>query len=208
MVKVFLGLGALAGLAYLFASTLSDVSSEPYEVSAGQLRQWTIEPGPLGDPQAPVLMLRPPRELTMGLFDQVFQRTMESYTTPADPGIPLLQRSELQAAPPIPPDTLIAMAHEAGLGTTELTPTCMAVYRTDAGREQRLFFVLFEVSGFARFREDVRDQLVASGADTTFEPEALAPALLIASSDPRLLREMPPRADLEQACEAPVESRS
>ncbi len=208
LVKVAVGLGAIAAIAYLFASTLTNVSSEPYDVRSADLRQWTIELEQIPDPNGPVLSLRPPRELPMSLFDQVFQRTMESYTTPAEPGIPLVLRRELQGTPmSIPANTLFNMAHAAGLGSARLTPTCMAVYRTKGGREQRLFFVLFDLPQFEQFRLEVQDQLRAWDVDTTFDPDALAPALLIASSDPNLLREMPPRATLEQACEASVESR-
>ena len=90
IVKVAVGRVAVAVLGYLFATTLSDVSSEPYYVRMAELRQWTIDVDGRRDPNAPVLLLRPPQELPMSLFDQVFQRTMESYTTPALPGIPLV----------------------------------------------------------------------------------------------------------------------
>ena len=208
LVKVAVGLGAMVVLGYLFISTLSDVSSEPYQVRAAGLRQWTVEVDPLRDPNGPALSLRPPRELPMSLFDQVFQRTMESYSTPAVPGIPLVLRRELQGASvPIPEDTLFAMAHAAGLGAVRPAPTCMAVYRTERGREQRLFFALFEIPQFDRFRREVQDQLRAWDTDTDFDSTALAPALLIASSDPGLLGHMPPRDVLERACAASIEAQ-
>ena len=208
LVKVAFFLGSLALLGYLFAATLTDVSSDPYDVRGADLRQWTIEADESGDPDGPALSLRPPRELPLSLFDQVFQRTMESYTTPAEPGIPLVLRRELAGTPmSMPATTLFEMAHAAGLGSSRLTPTCMAVYRTHNGREQRRFFVLFDLPPFERFRVAVHDQLRAWDTATTFDPGALAPALLIASSDPGRLRELPTRATLEQSCEAAVESQ-
>ena len=43
LAKIVVGLAAVGVLAYLFVSTLSNVSSEPYSVESVQLRQWTIE---------------------------------------------------------------------------------------------------------------------------------------------------------------------
>ena len=206
-IKLAFALAALAVLGYLFAATLTDVSSDPYDVRSADLREWTIQPEPTGNPDGTALSLRPPRELPMSLFDQVFQRTMESYTTPAAPGIPLLLHQELAGTPmSIPATTLVEMAHAAGLGSARLTPMCMSVYRTQDGREQRRFFVLFDLPQFEQFRLAVQDQLRADDPDTTFDPGALAPALLIASSDPRRLRALPTRAALEQSCEASVAS--
>ena len=207
-IKLAVALGAIAVLGYLFAATLTDVGSDPYDVRSADLQQWTIQADPIRDPNGSALSLLPPRELPMNLFDQVFQRTMESYTTPAAPGIPLVLHQELAGSPmSIPATTLVEMAHAAGLGSARLTPTCMSVYRTLEGREQRRFFVLFDLPQFEQFRLAVQDQLRAGDSDTTFDPRALAPALLIASTDPRRLRALPTRAALEQSCEASVASQ-
>ena len=200
--KIAFALIVLAGLAYLFARTLRDVGSTPYTLPAVGLVPWTLEAGTPRAPDAAVLRLRPPREVNLSLFDQVFQRTMESYTSPAEPGIPLLLLRELQALGPSgSPERLLELAERSGLAEAVPQPRCMAVYRTSGGREERLFFVLFDLPAFDVFRAEL------GGGPGGPPPDLLdlAPALLVASSDPRRLDEMPPRPALEAACEAPVE---
>ena len=205
LVKIAFGLAALALLGYLFASTLEDVGSAPYTVVADQLEGWTIGAGDVRRPAAPALMLRPPTALPLDLFDQVFQRTMESYTTPADPGIPLVLPHELGAAAGVlTADALTTLAVEAGLDGVTLTPRCVSVYRTSVGREQRLFFVLFDLPAFGRFRAALATRLRELDPTSAFEAEALSPALLVAASEAGLLGAVPPRDALEAACEAPV----
>ena len=201
LAKVAVAIVGLGVLAYLFASTLSDVTSQPYTVPAAALEGWTIELDPPLGPDGPLLSLRPPPELGMSLFDQVFMRTMESYATPANPGITLVSRREYEAALAEVggPNGLLKLAEREGLASGTLVPECMAVHRTSGGREQRLFFVLFDLPAFERFRE-----AVAERAAGTFDPAALAPALLIAVSDARLLTQGMPSGQLGLQCGAPV----
>ncbi len=202
-VKIAFAIVGVGVLAYLFASTLRDVSSEPYTVPAAALRGWTVELNPPLSPDSPLLTLRPPAEFGMSLFDQVFMRTMESYATPANPGIMLMSRREYDEslAGAVAPADLQALAEREGLMAGPLVPHCMAVHRTSGGREQRLFFVVFDLPAFAQFREAVADR--AGGTDT-FDPDALAPALLVAASDASLLRQHVPLEQLKLDCEAPV----
>ena len=209
LVKSMLGLAALVGLALLFAATLRDVASEPYVVQQDDLQRWTVGLSTRADPDGPLLSLRPPAGLPLALFDQVFQRTMASFSSPADPGIPLILRREFETAlaGAVVPEELVTLARDAGLETTRLEPACMAVHRTAEGREQQLFFVLFEPSQFARFRAEVSELLASRGGDVSrFSPDAVTPALLVASSEGAQIRQIPSRADLEADCEAPVVS--
>ena len=201
--KIAVAIVGLGVLAYLFYSTLSNVGSQPYTVPAAALEGWTVELDVPSGPDGPLLSLRPPPELGMSLFDQVFQRTMESYATPANPGITLVSQREHQQAlaPNVSPSQLAELAEREGLAAEPLVPQCMAVHRTSGGREQRLFFVLFDLPGFGRFREAV-GQLAAESQQ--FDPTALAPALLIAASDPRLLRQPASPGQVDLTCEAPV----
>ena len=206
-VKAILGLAALVVLGFLFASTLRDVASEPYTVRQDDLQRWRVELSTRSAVDGPLLSLRPPLALPMGLFDQVFQRNMVSFTSPADPGIPLLLRREFQAALAglVTPDDLVTLARDVGLETAMLEPACMSVHRTAAEREQQLFFVLFDLPQFGRFRSGVTQLLRSRGGEVSrFDPDALTPALLVASSERALLRRLPPRAELEADCEAPV----
>ena len=209
LVKSMLGLAALVGLGVLFAATLRDVASEPYIVRQSDLERWTVALSARTDPDGPLLSLRPPAELPLALFDQVFQRTMASFSSPVDPGIPLILRREFDTAlaGTVAPEELVTLARDAGLETTRLEPVCMAVYRTAEGREQQLFFVLFDLAHVARFRAEVSELLVSRGADVSrFNPDAVIPALLVASSEGARIRQTPSQADLEADCEAPVAS--
>ena len=207
--KVVLGLVVLTVFGILFASALRDVASEPYTVSAGDLRQWTVALHQRSGPDGPLIVLRPPTALPMGLFDQVFQRTMESFTTPVEPGIPLVLQREFVSslAGAVTPEELVGLARGAGLENASLRPHCMAVHRTSGGREQRQFFVLFELPQLAQFRASVASVVQArGGTGVPFDPEAVSAALLVATSDARLLWQVPRRAGLEGECEAPVTS--
>ena len=209
LVKVTLGLAALAGLGFLFAATLRDVATAPYTVRSETLQRWTVALNSPQDPNDPVLLLRPPAALPLALFDQVFQRNMASFTTPSASGIPLILGREFETAlvGAVAPDELVALAREAGLETARLEPACMAVYRTAEGREQQLFFVLFNLPEFDQFRAAVVELLGSRGGNVSrFDPDAVTPALLVAASEGARVRQIPSRTDLEAACEAPVAS--
>ena len=212
LVKVVVAFVGLSVLAYLFASTLSNVSSQPYMVPAGALEGWPVELDRRSGSDGFLLSLRPPPELAMGLFNQVFRRTMESYAAPANPAIALVSRREYNEAlaEVVGPDELVELAERHGLAAVTLDPQCMAVHRTSGGREQRLFFMLFDLPAFGRFREAVVELVIAQGGERGgdgkgFDPAALAPALLIAVSDARLLGKQVPQEQLRLDCEAPVQ---
>ena len=209
LAKSMLGLAVLGGLGFLFAATLRDVASEPYVVRQDDLQHWTVALSTRADPDGPLLSLRPPAALPLALFDQVFQRAMASFSSPAEPGIPLILRREFETvlAETLGPDELVRLARDVGLETVRLEPVCMAVYRTVEGREQQLFFVLFNLPQLARFRAEVFDLLVSRDGDASrFSADAVTPALLVAASEGARIRQIPSRADLEADCEAPVAS--
>jgi len=207
LVKSLLSLAALVGFAFFFTATLRDVTSEPYIVRESDLQRWTVALSTRSNPGGALLSLQPPAELPLVLFDQVFQRAMASFSSPVEPGIPLILRNEFETAlvGTVEPDELMMLARDVGLETTRLEPSCMAVYRTTDGREQQLFFVLFDLPQFARFRAEVSTLLVLRGGDTSrFSPDAVTPALLVAWSEGGRIQQTPSRADLEAYCEAPV----
>ena len=209
VVKSIVTLVVLAGLALLFAATLRNVTAEPYTVHPENLREWVVELTPYQDSNGAILSLRPPAALSMGLFDQVFQRTMASFSTPATPAVPLILRREFDTALSgvISPEELIQLARGAELENTTLQPRCMSVYRTSAGREQQLFFVLFDFPQFYEFRAKVSELLDSRNSEgKQFDPESLTAALLVAASEGASFDQVPPRQALEAYCEAPVVS--
>ena len=165
LAKSMLGLAVLGGSDFssprrCATSRLSRTSFGRMICSTGRLRF-----PPAADPDGPLLSLRPPAALPLALFDQVFQRAMASFSSPAEPGIPLILRREFETvlAETLGPDELVRLARDVGLETVRLEPVCMAVYRTVEGREQQLFFVLFNLPQLARFRAEVFDLLVSRG---------------------------------------------
>ena len=208
-VRSIVTLGVLVGLGMLFAATLRNVSSEPYTIHPENLQDWVIELTPEQRSSGAVLSLRPPSTLSMVLFDQVFQRAMASFSTPATPAVPLILRRVFDAAlsGAVSLEELMQLARAAGLENTTMQPRCMSVYRTSVGREQQLFFVLFDFPEFYAFRAKVSELLHSrNSGGTPFDPEYLTAALLVAASEGASFDHFPPRQVLEAECEAPVES--
>ncbi len=207
LVKILVGLGALALFGWLFAKTLRDVTSVPYTVRPLDLQSWSVELTTQMNPDGPLLWLQAPPELPLVLVDQVFQRNMTSLTKPAVSGIPLILRHEFESAMSsiLTPEELVALARDAGLETATLQPLCMAVHRTPEQREQPAFYVLFDFPQFKDFREQVATVLsLRNKSEAGFDVNALSPALFVAASEQVRRRVRPSPADLEAACETAV----
>jgi hypothetical protein len=208
--KIVVALGVLAVLGFLFVRSVQDARSTPYTIEPEHVRNGLVVFEPASSPTEPVLALRPPQELAIGLFRQVFARSMESLSAPTPPGIPLLLQGEFDRAfaGRVTPDALVAAARDAGLESAELEPRCLAYRRvSEPGVTRQLFFVVFNAPAFERFRTQIgalRDGSAAPGTD--FDPAALSPVLIIAASEPTVGRWLPLRADPEADCIAPIVS--
>ena len=207
LVKLAIGLVALVVVPWLFLRTLQDTIAAPYEVPAEALSGWTLV---LADPVRPSVWavgLQPPDLFRAGLFDQLFDRTMASMTSPVDDVLPIVLDSELRGGPAagIPPEAIRRAADDAGLERASLQPICMAVKReTFSGRTREFFFVVFEVPGAAAFRRRL-GELAGEGAGA----DALGPLdliLPIAGSDTAFTGWWPVVVDREVDCQAPVGS--
>ena len=64
LVKITLLVAVAAGLGFLFIRSAQSTRSEPYTVGRDLLRNWTVAFEPAASATAPVLVLRPPAELT------------------------------------------------------------------------------------------------------------------------------------------------
>ena len=201
LVKLGLGLAALILVPWLFLRTLQDTIAAPYEVPVDALSDWTLV---LADPARPAVWavgLQPPALFRAGLFDQLFDRTMVSMTSPVDDVLPIVLRGEPAAG--LSPETIRRAADEAGLERAGLQPVCMAVKReTFAGRTREFFFVVFDVPGVDAFRRRLAE-LAGEGAG----PDTLGPLdliLPIAGSDTAFAGWWPVVVDREADCQAPV----
>lgn len=198
LIKVVVVLLLLAGVGLLFVRSARDTRAVPYQVSARHLEGWTLGIDTAFDAQGSVLSLRPPAELPMNMFRQLFSRQMESMSLPSTPGIPLALRQELPSA--MTADQLMALARSAGLERAVIKPTCVGYRRVSAtGVTRQLYFMVFSVSGFNAFRQSVAQQ-----AGTGFDPGALSPVMMLAA-EPDFSRWLPIKADAARDCVAPVE---
>ena len=197
LVKVAVALLLLAGIGLLFIRSAQDARSEPYLISARHLQGWTLGIDTAADSQGSVVSLRPPPEMPMNLFRQLFSRQMESMGTPSQPGIPLALRQELPSA--VTPAQVLALARSAGLEKAAITPDCVGYKRVSAmGVTRQLYYIRFAVTGFEGFRTALGAQ---AGPD--FKPAALSPILMMAAQ-PDFTGWMPIGTDAKGDCVAPV----
>jgi hypothetical protein len=202
-VKALIALVVLGVVGALFWYTLDDARAEPYAVRPAHLEGWVLTAPPPGDPDAARLVLQPPAELPMRLFRQVFSRAGESLSTPAVPGIALVLGGEIGGTA-ITSDELLALGHEAGLDRLTLEPRCVAYRReSQPGSTRQIYFVVFDMPEFARFRRDLAAKINASAGATTVDPARLSPVMPLAAA-PDFSRWMPIVADPGRDCVAPI----
>ena len=207
--KIVLGLAVLAVRSVLFLRTLRETTSAPYHLPAAHLTGWELVLDPPLGPGGPLLALRPPRELPMALFQEVFARTMESMNPPAGYAVSIILRSEFSdgLAGVVTPAELLELARETGLQNPAVEPRCMAVQQgLSGGPSDRAFFALFDVPALGAFRESVGRLAGERGGGTaTFDPDALAPAVYLAATGGGFRGWPVAGAAAEQHCVAPLE---
>ena len=197
LIKAAVALLLLAGVGLLFIRSVKDARSEPYLIAARHLQGWTLGIDTAADSQGSVVSLRPPPEMPMNLFRQLFSRQMESMGTPSEPGIPLALRQELPSS--VTPKQVLEWARSAGLEKGAITPECVGYKRVSAmGATRQLYYVRFSVTGFEGFRTALGAQV---GPD--FKPAALSPILMMAAQ-PDFTGWMPIGEDAKGDCVAPV----
>jgi hypothetical protein len=209
LVKVIVGLAALAIVAVLFLRSVRSTRSAPFAVERKSLTGWTLVQQPPMDPLGSWLALSPPTQLVMPLGREIFRRGAESvnYLTPAL--VPLLLQSEFErafAGTPLP-EEIVSLARAARFESATWEPRCMAYRRaSEGGGPRAVYFMLLDAAPFDRFREQLSELLRAAGRDSfLFDPAALSPVLIVAGLDGAFGRWMPLRADPDADCLAPVE---
>ena len=202
-------MAVLAVLAVLFMRTLQETVSSPYRLQAGHLAGWELVLDPPWGPGGPLLALAAPRELPMGLFQQVFERTMESMNPPAAYAVSVILRSEYDdsLAGAFTPATLLEAARDSGLEDAVVRPRCLAVQQGLAGGpSDRAFFALFDVPALGAFREELgRLADERGGGPAAFDPDAVAPAVYLAATGSGFRGWPVAGGAAEQHCVAPVE---
>jgi hypothetical protein len=187
----------LAGGGLLFVRSARDARAEPYQVSRAHLRNWKLAIDTQADADGAAVSLRPPPELSMNLFRQLFSRQMESLGTPSEPGIALALRREIPGE--ITADAVLALARDAGIEQGVPAPACVGYRRvSDPGITRQLYFMWFDLPGFDRFR-----QALAARAGPGFAAAGLSPVMIMAGQ-PNLTGWQPIVVDRGRDCIAPV----
>jgi len=187
----------LAGVGYLFVRSATSTRGEPYEIQAAHMTGWSLAADSAQDAEDAAISLRPPAELPLNLFRQLFRRQMESLSTPTAPGIVLARRNEVRSGVGV--DQLLALAREAGLERATLTPKCVGYRRVSGtGLTRQLYFLWFESPEFDAFRR----RLAPLGA-AGFQPTALS-AVMLTAAEPSFDGWQPVVVDEAQDCVAPI----
>jgi hypothetical protein len=205
--KVLIALVAVGLLALLFVRSVMSTRSQPFNVPKQHLSGWTLTLSPDGDSVGALLSLRPQEKLLPPLSRDLFARMGESLHYP-QAAMAIVLRTEFQQAMAgvLTPDALLTAARGAGLESVIPRPECMARRRISApGVIRGVFFVVFEMPAFSKFREQVAQQLGAAGRDPSlFDPAALSPVLIAADLDGTFSSWQPLRVDPPADCFAPV----
>ena len=192
----------------LFLRSAQSVRQTPYLVARGHLTGWTLGLEPASGMSGRLLSLAPPRELAPALFRQIFSRAGESLSLPSSAALPLVVQGEYDRALAgrLAPEALLQAARQAGLETLVPEPRCLVHRRvSEPGSTRQLFFVLFDMPGFERFRASIPSMLQEAGGNpAAFDPSALSPVLMVAGADADFGRWLPLKADPVVDCLAPI----
>ncbi len=201
LIRMAIGLAAIAVLGYLFIDSLETTRSEPYTVERAHVGKWTLALEAAEGPNAPLLSARTGLELVASLSRQIFHRAMESLDTPATSSIPIVLHGEFNRglAGRMTPGELLAAAREAGLESASHEPRCLAHRRiSEPGTTRQAYFAIVESPSIAGFREQL------ARTEAAFDAAALTPVMFVGASDPVFHRWLPIRAG-DADCVAPIQ---
>jgi hypothetical protein len=185
MRKAGLAVVVLALLGWLFWRSVQSTLAEPYAVDSALVSEWMLALRAPDLPGPGFVVLQPPDQLRADLFNQIFNRTMESMTSPTVAAMPLLLHAEYrQSVAVLTPDEVLQVAEEAGLRDTVPAPVCIGVVRRPgAGSTRQLYYARFEAPAVDRFRNALARRQGAAGGAPPFEPGEFPSIVPLAASD-------------------------
>ena len=207
LVKAVLFIAALAVIGWVFWRSVQTTRSADYVIEPAHLIGWMLAIEPGSDPHAPLIVLRPPRDVAGTLFRQLFTRLAESFNGPAYPTVPVILREEFtRSFGDVGAETLIDAARGAGLEAAPFVPQCMGHRRESApGVTRQVYFVVFNAPAFGRFREAIAAR---AAPNTGYAPAALSPIMIVAATEPDFHRWLPIRVNPDTDCVAPISVES
>ncbi len=207
MRKAGIALVALAVLGWLFWRTVQSSLAEPYVVDAGMVAEWTLAlRGPM-QPGAGLLVLQPSDQFRAELFQQIFNRTMESMTSPTVAAMPLVLHAEYRDAlgSVLAPPDVLQVAEEAGVSAAAPAPVCIGVVRREgSGTTRQLYYAIFDAPEIGRFRQMLAGRYAEAGGTGAFEPDGFPLVVPIAASDADFASWWPLDVSAETDCLAPL----
>ena len=185
MRKAGIAVVALALLGWLFWRSVQSTLAEPYVVDAALVSEWMLALRAPDRPGPGFVVLQAPDQLRAELFNQIFNRTMESLMSPTVAAMPLLLHAEYRLSVGVlTPDEVLQIAEEAGLREAAPVPDCIGVVRRPGtGSTRQLYYARFEAPAVARFRDALARRQGAAGGAPRFEPGAFPPIVPLAASD-------------------------
>lgn len=207
MRKAGIALVALAVLGWLFWRTVQSSLAEPYVVDTGMVVEWTLAlRGPL-QPGPGLLVLQPSDQLRAELFQQIFNRTMESMTSPTVAAMPLVLHAEYRDAlgSVLAPPDVLQVAEEARVSAAAPAPVCIGVVRREgSGTTRQLYYAIFDAPEVGRFRQALARRYAEAGGTAAFEPDGFPLVVPIAASDADFASWWPLNVSAETDCLAPL----
>lgn len=207
LLKVVIALATVGVLGVLFVRSAQSSRAEPFAIPRDSLTGWTLTLTPGGSQLGALLSITPKASLLPPLSRELFARMGETLHYP-QPAMPLVLQSEFDGAiaGALTPDALLEGARSAGFEAGLYQPQCMGRRRVSApGVLRGVYFVLFDLPQFARYRQQIGAQLRAAGRDASlFNAAALSPVLIAADLDGSFSRWLPLRVDPAVDCFAPV----
>ncbi|MCE2539938.1 MAG: hypothetical protein J4G16_06005 [Acidobacteria bacterium] len=207
MRKAGIALVALAVLGWLFWRTVQSSLAEPYVVDAGMVAEWTLAlRGPM-QRGAGLLVLQPSDQLRAELFQQIFNRTMESMTSPTVAAMPLVLHAEYRDAlgSVLAPPDVLQVAEESGVSAAAPAPVCIGVVRREgSGTTRQLYYAIFDAPEVGRFRQALARRYAEAGGTAAFEPDGFPLVVPIAASDAEFASWWPLDVSAETDCLAPL----
>lgn len=197
LIKIAVGIVALAAFALLFMRSIEDTRSEAYTVDRAHLQSWTLALEQATRPNDPLLVLRPMPELASSVFKQIFARAMESLNSPASPSIPVVLRGEFDrvVGDQLDQDGLLAAAKAAGIEASTPSPRCLVHRRiSEPGGVRQAYLIFFDAPGILQLRKQLG-----------LESDSLSPIMMVAGAGSDFGAWLPLRVNADADCLAPIE---
>lgn len=174
-------------------------------IDAAAFANWPIAASDGTDPW--VVAMTPPERLLAVLTAEAVHHAGRPLVAPPHAGVPLVLRGEFEEGLQgvYGTDSVMRMAHDAGLDARYFQPACLAHQtRSDAQGRAELYFVPLDSAAFSQVRVDLIPAFPEQAGTGIYDPSTVSPVLVIGATDANFERWWPLRVDRERDCIASV----